>query len=40
MGLTEIEKLALSLNSVKKLLNNRKAKKIIVVPGKIVNVVI
>ena len=36
----QIEKLALSLNSVKKLLVNKKVKKIIVVPGKIVNVVI
>ncbi len=40
MGSDEIEKLALSLNSVKKILEKKRAKKIIVIPGKIVNVVV
>ena len=40
LGLNEIERLALSLSAVKKHLSNKKPKKIIVVPGKIVNVVV
>ena len=40
LGSPEIEKLALSETAVQKALDGKKPKKVIVVPGRIINVVI